>query len=377
MQLSFWKRHYRFNILLHVLAWAVFLSLPLLFMGNRNIATTDVLQRWEFWFFGFCFVVPYYLNSYLFTPYIIRTRNYVLYIISLLCIIFACAFWLRPFDRLMQMGGVEKRGQPMFSGKRIPPPPLVYEQGSPFPEALKGRQPGPPPDRGRIDLASVYILVMVIVLGSLVRIIQYWMQSQQRIQEVQHEWTKTELAFLKAQVHPHFLFNTLNNIYSLALVGEPSTATSIYKLSQLMRYYMDERNEEKVSLKEEVQAIQDFIALQKLRIGPNCTLRERYEGVDTDKQIHAFILLPFIENAFKYGLRASGACYLDFAIQIAEDYCLMEVKNSISPELPEQTGSGIGLKNVRKLLEHLYPNSFQLDIRQDKEAFFVKLMLYI
>ena len=144
-----------------------------------------------------------------------------------------------------------------------------------------------------------------------------------------------------------------------------------------MRYYMDERDKEEVDLKEEIQAIQDFISLQKLRIGTNCTLTEQYEGLYIPKKIYAFILLPFIENAFKYGLRTTEPCYLDFFIRVANDHCLMEVKNSISSELFEQPSSGIGLKNTRKLLEHLYPDRFELEIVEGKDDFFVKLLLYI
>ncbi|HRE51370.1 MAG TPA: sensor histidine kinase [Flavitalea sp.] len=377
MQTRSWKLHYKFNILLHALAWLGFLSLPILFVGSGNEGGPKIFQRWEFWFFGLCFIVPYYLNSYLWTPYVIRKKKYLLYLISvtLVCVVFA--LWLRPFDRLMQLN-VPPQNQAFERGPA--PPPLQREglQGEQRPSSL--RSPGVPGPRGRrsqVDIASLYIVMLVIILGSLIRMVQYWIKSQQKIQEVQHEWTRTQLAFLKAQVHPHFLFNTLNNLYALALTGDVSTATGIHKLSQLMRYYMDERNEGEVDLKEEVQAIQDFISLQKLRIGPNCKLVERYEGLEIPKKIYPFILLPFIENAFKYGLRISDPCYLDFYIQVKGDCCLMEVRNSIAAELTEQKGSGTGLKNTRKLLEHLYPGKFKLDIGQGNDEFFVRLLLYI
>lgn len=375
MQIHLPKRHYKFSIVLHVLAWLGFLSLPVLFIDSKSVKSWEMFLHWEFWFFCFCFIVPYYLNSYLWTPYIIRQKRYVLYVVSVILIGAVFAFWLRPFERLMQLDKPQQKE--VFERRPAPPPPSLKHK-FPFPLPPKGNMQAPPQMRlGRIDIASVYIAVLVIILGSLFRMVEYWMQSQQKVQEVQHAWTKAELAFLKAQVHPHFLFNTLNNIYSLALTGNSSTAASIYKLSQLMRYYMDEREDEEVNLQEEIQAVQDFIGLQKLRIGANCTLTEKYHGLHIEKKIYPFILLPFVENAFKYGLRVAEPCYLDFYIQVTDNYCLMEVKNSIAADLPEQSGSGTGLKNTRKLLEHLYPDKFKLDIVQNGNDFFVKLLLYI
>lgn len=372
----FWKRYYKLSILLHVLAWVGFISLPVIFIGNRNMGISEILRHGEFWFFIGCFIIPYYINSYLWTPYIIQKRKYVLYVISIVFVGVVFAFWLQPFHRLMQLDELPKNEIATFERESVPP--HLPRNKPPFPDRPQDARRLPPPEVSRqLDIASVYIVMLVIILGSLVKIVQYWIQSQQKVQQIRHALTKKELAFLKAQVHPHFLFNTLNNIYSLALTGDPSTATSIYKLSQLMRYYMDERNEEEVDLKDEIQAIQDFISLQKLRIDANCTLTEQYAGLDIPKRIYPFILFPFVENAFKYGLSTSAPCYLEFCIQVTANYCSMEVKNSVSKELLEQPSSGIGLKNTRKLLEHLYPNKFQLDITKENDTFFVKLLLYI
>lgn len=373
MQTSRRKLHSKFNMLLHVLAWLVFLSLPFLFIGTGSEGSAGMFKRWEFWFFGLCFIIPYYLNSYLWTPYVIRKRKYVWYLLVVAAVSIVFAVWLRPFERLMQRDGPPKRE---VSARRPAPP--FQGQERPLPPPPSGNRPEPPESRRmHVDIASLYIAVLVIILGSLFRMVQYWMQSQQKIQQVQHERTRAELALLKAQVHPHFLFNTLNNLYSLALTGDAATATGIYKLSQLMRYYMDERNDGEVDLKEEVQAIQDFISLQKLRIGPNCSLTERYEGLDIAKKIYPFILLPFVENAFKYGLRASEPCYLDFLIQVTDASCSMEARNSVSIESAGHPGSGTGLKNTRKLLEHLYPGRYELDIEHGDDEFFVRLLLYI
>lgn len=374
METRVWRSYNKFNISLHVLSWIGFLSLPILFMNNNDVGISEMLGHWRFWFFALCFIVPYYLNSFFWTPYVIRSNRYLLFVISIILIGAVFAFWLRPFDRLMQLDQFSQRE--VIAQERRPPPTYEGQRPMPFPPK-ENRPPHLKKALPRLDIASVYIVLLIIILGSSFKVVQYWIRSQQKVLQVHHEWTKAELAFLKAQVHPHFLFNTLNNIYALALTNNPVTAISIYKLSQLMRYYMDERNNEKISLEEEAQAIQDFVSLQKLRIGTNCTLIENYEGLNIEKKIYPFILLPFVENAFKYGLRATESCNLHIYLQVTADYCLLEVKNSVAKDIQEQPSLGTGLKNTKRLLDHLYPDQYNLEIMQDNDEFFVKLLLYI
>lgn len=299
----------------------------------------------------------------------------LLYALSIITLAGLFAFYLKPFDRLVHLSGNGDRRPPTDMQPRPMPPEMPRHDADvpPPPRAL----PASSAFVQRMDVASVYIFLLVVTIGALFQIVKYWLEAQRRMQQAENDRMQAELSFLKAQVHPHFLFNTLNNIYSLALTDDPAVAGSIHKLSQLMRYYMDERKSGAVDTAVEIHAIQDFIALQRLRISELCHISERYEGQHYDKQIQPFILLPFVENAFKYGLSATEPCTLSFSIVLCPDSCLLEVHNSIPNRKSEQHRSGTGLRNTKRLLEYFYPGRFTLDIHENERSFAIKLLLYI
>ncbi|WP_286801616.1 MULTISPECIES: sensor histidine kinase [Sphingobacterium] len=364
------------SILIHGLAWLIFLSFPVLFFNNGQLEIKEILFAPAFWIFTGCFLILFYVNAYVLIPYSIKHRKFISYGISIILTGLLLACYLQPFDRLMRIvrQQLPTPGDREFSPRHhpdFPPPPSARH----FPYRGPGQSPGQRPQP--IDIASVYIFLLTISLAALYRIVTYWMETQQKMQLVEQDRMKAELSFLKAQVHPHFLFNTLNNIYALALTNDDAVASSIHRLSQLMRYYMDERHSDTIDIKIEIQAIQDFINLQKLRIGPNCSISEHYTGLEHPKTIHAFVLLPFVENAFKYGLSTIEPCQLSFEVILTPTSCTLNVKNSIATQSTEQHRTGTGLKNVQRLLEHFYADRHRLTIQQEDHSFFVQLILYI
>lgn len=360
-------------ILIHLFAWLCFLSFPLLFVNQDAAAAWTMLSRGTFWFFALSFMLAFYGNAYLWIPYVMDKRRYVLYGLSIVLLAVLFGYYLKPFDRLMRFSNTLER--PVHP----PHPPLgEMRREVDYPRSAKPPlQPSIGAPGQRIDVASLYIFLLVIALGSLFQVSQRWMLAQRKVQLAEQERMQAELSFLKAQVHPHFLFNTLNNLYALALTNDTALAGSIYKLSQLMRYYMDERGREKVDIQVEIRAVQDFISLQRLRSGEQCLIVEQYEGMEHVKEIHPFILLPFVENAFKYGLSITENCSLFFGISLTSESCTLVVKNSIPTHKSEQYRSGTGLKNTRRLLEHFYPDHFDLAIQELPSSFEVKLLLYI
>src|SRR4029078_3784733 len=126
-----------------------------------------------------------------------------------------------------------------------------------------------------------------------------------------------ELSFLKAQVNSHFLFNTLNNIYSLAITKNENVADAVMKLSNIMRYVTDDANEDFVSLEKELDSISNYVSLQRLRLGNKATINFIIEGDIHDKQIAPLILMPFVENTFKHGISYASASTIDIKITIA------------------------------------------------------------
>ncbi len=367
------------SILIHALAWLIFLSFPVLFFNNGQLGFKEMLGAPAFWIFTGCFLILFYTNAYLLIPYTIRHRKFVSYGISVILTGLLLACYLQPFDHLMRIGNQtpQHRSEPHFPPMHHPDFPAPPDRHFPdrTPDQIANRAPHRPGQP--IDIASVYIFLLTISLAALYRIVTYWMETQQKIRSVEQDRMNAELSFLKAQVHPHFLFNTLNNIYALALTNDAAVANSIHRLSQLMRYYMDERQSDTIDIKIEIQAIQDFINLQKLRIGQNCSIREHYDGLEYSKTIHAFVLLPFVENAFKYGLSTIEPCQFSFEVILTPTSCELNVKNSINRQATEQHRTGTGIKNVKRLLDHLYADRHRLTIKQDDHSFFVQLILYI
>jgi len=182
------------------------------------------------------------------------------------------------------------------------------------------------------------------------------------------------LQLLKAQVHPHFLFNTLNNIYYFTLSGSPKAPEIIDKLSGLLHYILNECNQPLIPLQKEINMVRDYMALEKIRYGEmNMTIGIQEEG--SEKLIAPLLLIPFVENSFKHGTSKMLAHpWVKLQMTIENNMLHFSVTNSRPPEAETQLKKGnIGLKNVKKRLELLYPGTHELNIVSKPESFFVYL----
>ncbi|HRD40256.1 MAG TPA: sensor histidine kinase, partial [Bacteroidia bacterium] len=185
-----------------------------------------------------------------------------------------------------------------------------------------------------------------------------------------------ELSYLKAQINPHFLFNTLNSIYSLAIQKSDETANAVVKLSGMMRYVLTESQNEFVSLQKELDYINNYIELQKTRLDSTIKLHYTITGTTTGKAIAPLILIPFIENAFKYGVNAEENSEITIEISVNEAAINLFVKNnkvSIRPD-PENR-SGLGIENTKSRLLLLYPGKHYLNIDDNSASFSVSLSI--
>ncbi|MBG8556122.1 sensor histidine kinase [Hymenobacter guriensis] len=206
-----------------------------------------------------------------------------------------------------------------------------------------------------------------------------WFENQKLQQQVIKAALTTQLKYLKAQINPHFLFNTLNMAYASATKSNDLvTADIIEKLSGLMRYVLYESNEDTVSLEEEIRYLDDFVSLQRQRLSPELASRVQYR-VEGNRQRHTvapLILIPFIENVFKHGILLSRRSDVLISIMISEKSLTLETKNEKSRHArPAEPNSGIGLNNVRERLLLLYPDQHTLDIDDSESSFHVRLQL--
>lgn len=219
--------------------------------------------------------------------------------------------------------------------------------------------------------------LFIIVLASIsFRFIRKWQDDEKVKFEIDKERISNELSFLKQQVNPHFLFNAINSIYSLSLSGNPSASDAILKLSSIIRYMLYETDRKFVTLKNEIEIIEDYIELQKLRITEKVKLTFQVSGDSGPYSIAPLLLIPLIENAFKHGIDNVSNSFIDINIEIKEDALNLRIRNSIISRTETNTEkSGIGIKNIIRRLELLYPKAHTFNSSRDDGYFLVILRL--
>ncbi|GAB3983627.1 hypothetical protein GCM10028806_57120 [Spirosoma terrae] len=208
-----------------------------------------------------------------------------------------------------------------------------------------------------------------------IKLIKVWYLKQQAYQQIDREKLQAELELLKSQVHPHFLFNTLNNLYSLTLNKSDHASAVVLKLSDLLRYMLYECNVPAVSLKKELDFLRNYIALEQLRYGDRLDMSVSISGDHEHKLIAPLLLIPFLENAFKHGTSEQlEQAWMHVELSVQGTTLKFKVINSRETMPHEETYTGgIGLQNVQKRLQLLYPNKHDLRIVAGEETFMVML----
>lgn len=226
----------------------------------------------------------------------------------------------------------------------------------------------------------IYVsLGFVILLASAIKLSRYWIQSQQDKAELEIQNRKSELALLRSQVNPHFLFNTLNNIDTLIRKDPEKASDSVLKLSEIMRYFIYEATSEKVPLEKEIDYLANFIELQRIRHKDPGFIRFQVSGSPGAMKIAPMLFIPFVENAFKHGLKGQKipAITVDLLIQPKE--IRFEVVNFVDRhhEPIKDAGKGIGLTNVIRRLEMIYPDQFVVSINENEEKYMIVLEIHL
>jgi len=198
--------------------------------------------------------------------------------------------------------------------------------------------------------------------------------------ELEKEKLNSELAFLKNQVSPHFFFNTLNNIYALIEVNSNNAQEAVLKLSKLMRYLLYESEQGETQLDSEIDFMNHYIDLMKLRLSPKVDLQVDLPTENTNKKVPPLLFIPFIENAFKHGISYREKSLIHISLKMDDDKIVFSCNNSLgkpSEEKPVENHSGIGLENVKKRLNLLFPAKHKLNIDQTNNEYIVYLEIVI
>ncbi len=342
-----------FFVLMHICVWAVILFFPFLFDFRPDSPRYDSFGPPEFLrdrFFEFNSILRllslmplFYINAYYLVPHYFNRKRWVFYIV-LLTLLFV---GLKSLDGLINW----------FVTGRI-------------------GFPGPP----RIFISfNGFFLMASIAYG----LIMQNLKQENKVQEKEAENMKTELAFLRSQINPHFLFNTLNNLVSLARKKSDRLETSLLQLSGLMHYMLYETDDSKINIFNEIEYLENYIELQKLRFGEELSVSFiKNLPEDCSMEIEPMILISFLENAFKHGIAGLENPEIQIEISVRHNLFYFEVRNKyITKYGPDQRIEKIGLNNVQRRLNLLYPkgsnNPLRLLIEQQEGWYVVKLTIML
>lgn len=377
-----------FIILLHLLAWALFIFYPFIFYQIKVIGS-------EFYYKQiinavFLAGVFYFCTYYLFPRIIKRKRLFRNLLVALAIIIFIplqqyyleLYFFKTHIDRIQIISPLSKVEMAEFGSapqKKEIKVFIARRDSLPLPN-VKFNIPLPShisyiPATLQKSLSS---LLFVLLLSGFVSVVSALFRTEKQKKELENQRLNAELAFLKSQVNPHFFFNTLNTIYLLAHKKSDQTEQVVVKLSEIMRYMIYESNGKEVSLSREIKYLEDYIDLQKLRLSKKVDVQFFVEGNPDMLPIAPMLLIPFIENAFKHGISYAEKSYIHIHLSIQQDSVVFSIRNKLFPKKDElEKPTGVGLENVKKRLLLLYPEKHELAINQENNEFLVTLKIQL
>jgi len=345
---SITKKLSRYQAIIPVLVWTFVFVLPfalriLLFRNDpRTGSLTDI-------FFSFLTVIAlFYVHTWFIYPLLRRRHGKIWYALAILLafglFLLSMSFFMRDLSGVNQAHGLPD------NGGRVSPARIVL----------------------------IFPFALVIFCSFFYRMYMEKIRQAERIRQMENTHLKTELDFLRSQISPHFMFNLMNTLVSMARKKSELLEPSLISLSQLMRYMLYDSSTEKIDLSKEIEYLKSYITLQLLRFGDTLNFNLFISGDTQGCTIEPMLLIPFVENAFKHGVEYVDNPMIDVALAIDGERkaFVMKVINSVArvPRRPI-AGSGIGLVNVRRRLDLLYPGSHSIRIVENDDLYTVNLVI--
>jgi two-component system, LytTR family, sensor kinase len=333
------------TILIHVITWVIFFSLPFIFLPSPFNAIYSLKTQY-FHFLKiltsdiFLIFIFYFNSNILITKLLVQKRYFLYGITTISLFILFIIYGDIVFRSSIQYPSLDEPG--------------FFNSG---------------------HLHSIYLFLIIFFVSGGIKMMQQWKQTDRQNKMIEAERMQTELSFLHSQINPHFLFNTLNSIYSLALMRSELTADAVMKLSSLMRYILQEVQREKVPLEMEIQCIQNYVELQKIRLNPNVDLQLVITGDFIPYQIPPLILIPFIENAFKYGTSTHETTAITIEAEINQGVFHLKTTNKIFVMREKNESFGIGFRNSERRLRLVYPDKHKISIVNNSEMYILDLKI--
>lgn len=227
-----------------------------------------------------------------------------------------------------------------------------------------------------IVVSQFVFLTTLVVVSSTYKFFEEWLANMNREATLANEKLAAELQFLKNQVNPHFIFNTLNNIYSLSYRKHPNATPMIALLSDIMRYLLHDCSKKKVSVQKEVELIAHYIQLQTLSKGENIRLDFYHEGVEAQHEMAPMLFINFVENSFKYSnIGEEENAWINIQLSVDQNVLQFSIENSVDHIQSAKPGNGIGLTNTKRQLELTYPGAYNLKTTREEDIYSVQLTL--
>ena len=378
------KMNYRKEHIIYTLSWIVLYLSPVMSMYMRMSTNPHIDFSWEeilnAWKFNTVWVVLFAIHNFLLAPILIikrRTWLYTALAMLLLAVTMCTLYVMRPDHR-------------MRHPKPLPPteckqcntdkecPECEYDR--PYSNDPERRKPemrlfSPMPLFGPGEMVAVFggLLLMGMNLG--VKLYFRSQEATEALTQIEKHALERQLQYLKYQVNPHFFMNTLNNIHALVDIDPERAKASIVELSKLMRYVLYEGNNKITPLSREVQFLRNYVQLMSMRYNTgNVSISLDTPDVLPDSMLPPLLLVIFIENAFKHGISYRTKSFVEISLQPHADRLLFSCRNS-RPEIKhdENMKGGVGLSNVRRRLDLLFPNDYTLDIKEEEDTYTVKL----
>ena len=379
-KVSFKKEH-RQETIIYLALWLLMFMAPVLSLGIRTAYSDDISFDWNevmmVWREYIPFFMVFLIHNHLLAPILVYRQRKWTYVG--MCIVIVCIFQVyhnhRPnfkdhrrfrHEMMEQRRPLEPRDEPDdYRPHRIP----RFEDR---PDRHRGERP--PLFMGQRDIIAIVILLLM--MGMNIGIKLYFKQrgDRKRLEQLEKENLEQQLEYLKYQINPHFLMNTLNNIHALVDIDPEKSKQTILELSKMMRFVLYEGNKQVVPLDREIAFLQNYIQLMKLRYTDKVKITVDVPKSLPNKEVPPLMFITFVENAFKHGVSYRQASFIDIAISIEEDKLVFDCRNSRIPKEDDKHG-GVGLANVKKRLELIYGNRYTLDIKDEQDTYTVKLSL--
>ena len=367
------KMNYRKEHIIYTLMWIALYLSPLMSIYMRMSGNPHIDFSWDeiinAWKFNTVWIVMFAIHNFLLAPLLIIKRRTWLYTVLAVALLVATMFTLsviRPSDSRMLHA------------------PQRYEccEQDCMDAEMKASKQQPPPMRGGGPLVMFGPGEMVLFFGGLLLMgmnlgVKLYFRSQEDadiLSQIEKHALERQLQYLKYQVNPHFLMNTLNNIHALVDIDPERAKTSIVELSKLMRYVLYEGNNKLTPLSREVQFLNNYVRLMSMRYSDNVRISLDVPEILPDSMLPPLLLVIFVENAFKHGISYRTKSFVEISLQPHGDRLLFSCRNSRQQKpQDENMKGGVGLSNVRRRLDLLFPGNYTLDIKEQEDTYTVHL----